>query len=209
MVAEREGETLEWYLEDYKLDPPDWGIPRAPRGPTLDEMKATLKSHLQASHPEWLKSDVQREFDSRGWTLIFTPPYCPKFQPIELFWQHGKGFVAREYQPSRSMKIIKEQIRTGWYGGEDSNKDPHAAADCSKLIEHCLKAAREALENDEMLTGKLGHGLELTSKGLETEPDLIHNTLCFANNDDDDEDDDTFFVEDDCDEEIDEESDDE
>ena len=54
------------------------------------------------------------------------------------------------------------------------------------------------------LTGTLGCGLELTEKGAEEAPDLIHEALNTTFVDFDEEDDDTFFVEDDCDEEIDE-----
>ena len=188
------------------------GFRRAPRGPTLDEMKNALHAKIATDHPDWLQSDVQRKFNELGWTLIFTPPYCPKFQPIELFWQHTKGFVAREYVPGRNMKQLRDQVRTGWYGGTDADGNPHSPADCSSLVKHCLKHAQTVLNDDDLLDGKLGKGLKLTEKGAETDPNLIHNTLaldCRHEGTEDEAYNDSLFVEDDCDEDIDDDSDDE
>ena len=35
--------------------------------------------------------------DKEGWRCIFTPPYSPKLQPIELFWAHAKNYVGANY----------------------------------------------------------------------------------------------------------------
>lgn len=51
--------------------------------------------------------------------MIWTPPYTPSFQPIELFWQHGKHDTSMMYKGKRSMKEAHEQVRLGWYGDGD------------------------------------------------------------------------------------------
>ena len=47
-------------------------VPRAPKGPTLDEMKLALSDCVKDRYPDWVKSDVQCLFDSLGWTLLST-----------------------------------------------------------------------------------------------------------------------------------------
>ena len=52
----------------------------------------------------------------KGWELIWIPPYMPSFQPIELFWKHGKQYVSFKFETGRTIKRVWEQIRLGWYG---------------------------------------------------------------------------------------------
>ena len=54
----------------------------------------------------------------KGWELIWTPPYMPTIQPIELFWQHGKAYVSFNFEMGRKMHEVWEHIRLGWYGDE-------------------------------------------------------------------------------------------
>jgi hypothetical protein len=45
---------------------------------------------LPTFKPEALASKVECLFDGRSWKIIWTPPYCPKFQSIELFFWGGR-----------------------------------------------------------------------------------------------------------------------
>ena len=33
--------------------------------------------------PEYLKNELQKIFDQKGWLLIYTPPGKPEWQPME------------------------------------------------------------------------------------------------------------------------------
>ena len=69
-----------------------------------------------------------------------------------------------------------------------------------------------ALDDDKLLTGKLGNGLKLTEIGEETDPNLLEKALNLEvspGNIEDEDCNDTFFVEDDCGEEISADDDDE
>ena len=59
-----------------------------------------------------------------GWQLIFTPPYCPKFQPIEMVWGYTKNDVALEYRSARSITDVYTDVMTAWYGGTGSKPWP-------------------------------------------------------------------------------------
>ena len=181
-------------------DPPRIPIPRAPGGPTADEMKSAVRKAIDEKHPEWRRSDVQLEFEKLGWNLIFTPPYCPQYQPIELFWAHGKNYVADMVFPKRSLIEARNQLRDGWYGCVNSDGQRHRACDCSKLISHCLKEAQKALDADELLSGKLGININVS------ENDKLEAQIMDTSHEGGDDPDfnDSLFVEDDCDELLDE-----
>ena len=51
------------------------------------------RTYFQTYHPDKLLEKVERYMQGKGWELIWIPPYMPSFQPIELFWQHGKQYV--------------------------------------------------------------------------------------------------------------------
>ena len=59
----------------------------------------------------------------KKWEIIWTLPYFPKFQPIELVWGVGKQRAAGLYKPGRTMLETREHLRRGWYGGADSVGD--------------------------------------------------------------------------------------
>ena len=54
-----------------------------------------------------------------GYSIVWTPPYSPKFQPIELVWGAAKQRAAGMYHPGRDLKTTRLHLRMGFYGGED------------------------------------------------------------------------------------------
>lgn len=48
---------------------------------------------------------VESFMHGHNWQLIWTPAiqYMPTFQPIELFWQHGKQYVSFNFESKRNM----------------------------------------------------------------------------------------------------------
>ena len=56
---------------------------------------------------------VQAFMDEKGWRLIWTPPYMPSFQPIELFWAYGKRYVSLKFDRNRKLNEVYDQIREG------------------------------------------------------------------------------------------------
>ncbi|CAB1108333.1 unnamed protein product [Ectocarpus sp. CCAP 1310/34] len=64
----------------------------------------------------------------------------PTFQPIELFWQHGKHYVSIHFEKGRNMLDVWKQIRLGWYGDPewDGQERGWKAANCGKLVQHAI-----------------------------------------------------------------------
>lgn len=83
----------------------------------------------------------------------------PTFQPIELFWQHGKQYVSLNFELKRNMQEVWVQIRKGWYGDAEwaGQKGGWKAADCSKLVAHEIGEMNKWIEKrDSVLSGTIG-----------------------------------------------------
>ena len=65
-------------------------------------------------------SELQKFFREKGWQLIFTPPYSPKFQPIELFWRNSKNCVRQEYRKKRNIRGVYDDLADYWFGTDAS-----------------------------------------------------------------------------------------
>ena len=100
-------------------------------------------------------------FPRRKLKIIWTPPYYPKFQPIELVWGVGKQRAGTLYFKGRDLKTTWEHLRRGWYG-EGAGTSEFAL--CS--VRGCWETALSEIDvwvsadlehnKDTGLTGKLG-----------------------------------------------------
>ena len=112
---------------------------------TLEELKVEFVTYLKEEQPELLECKVKRYLEERGHCVLWTPPYCPELQPIELFWAAGKNHVALQYKTDTSMRDVVKHLREGWYGnahmyqvGRPLHKCP---VDCCKLWSTYLEIA--------------------------------------------------------------------
>ena len=88
-----------YYLSDPKSKPP---------GPTLGELRARLTEWLE-EHPQ--TTEVRRIMEEHGHQLLYTPPFQPEVQPIELLWGKSKREVARQYVRGRNIHETKRQMQ--------------------------------------------------------------------------------------------------
>lgn len=80
------------------------------------ELKVAFVTWAKEERPELLDCMIERLMKNKGYEILWTPPYCPDLQPIELFWAAGKNHVARMYHSKRTMKETVQQLRDAWYG---------------------------------------------------------------------------------------------
>jgi transposase len=118
-----------------------------PRVGTVQELKASYILWLKRHKPERLECKFEALLKDHEFEVLWTPPYCPDLQPIELFWAAGKNHVAMLFSAKRTMKETVKQLREGWYGsfevvqpGETRKKHP---VSCNKLYETSIKSANE------------------------------------------------------------------
>jgi hypothetical protein len=87
---------------------------------------------------------VEQLMYDAGYTLIYTPPFCPQVQPIELLWAEIKRYVADRSTLNHSMTQTREQTEQGF---EQISK-----MFCNSIVKHCHDwmdafIASEAAEN--------------------------------------------------------------
>ena len=97
--------------------------------------------------------------------MLWTPPYCPELQPIELFWAAGKNHVALQYKTDTSMRDVVKYLSEGWYGNAHMYQVGHplhkCPVDCRKLWSTCLEiAGTKFVALCDGILGKMGELVE-------------------------------------------------
>ena len=150
---------------DQKYDPTQPSFRETARAGNIGQtaampaLRTATIAWFRKHNPKMLESVLVTSFKERGWSVLFTPPYCPDLQPIELFWAAGKNWARlQNLEHRRKVKQCIADLRDGWYGGGPKKKDP---CDCGELVKHMLKKADERVKFDEFLEGSVQSGLSL------------------------------------------------
>ena len=72
--------------------------------PTVEELQVGFASYLRDFQPSALECKVEKALKQEGYDVLWTPPYTPDLQPIEIYWAIGKNRVAANYSTGRTMK---------------------------------------------------------------------------------------------------------
>jgi hypothetical protein len=84
------------------------GSKSKPPGPTVTELRSALTKWLE-DHPQ--VTEVKRLMDARGFQLLYTPPFQPEVQPIELLWGSVKQAVAKKHVRGRTIHETQSQVQ--------------------------------------------------------------------------------------------------
>ena len=71
------------------------------------------------NHPENQQVKLETLFSSETWKIIYTPPYTPALQPIELLWAEVKRRVANRFSYGRTMNQTRLQMLDAFYGVQE------------------------------------------------------------------------------------------
>ena len=132
--------------------------------PTLEEMQLYMKEYLD-DHPELNRTLLQEEFHKHGYKLIFTPPYTPQVQPIELVWAHVKNYVSRHTTINTKVADLQGIVRSGFYGDEEFSHEDVGPSLCRRLITSCHGWMNKFIEGDEDLDGTIDN-LIVSGEGI-------------------------------------------
>jgi transposase len=97
-------------------------------GPSKEDLLAAVHRWLE-EHPDHNQNVVQQLMSDAGHALIYTPPFCPEVQPIELLWAEIKRYVAQRSTHNRSLTETREQTEQAF---EQITK-----MFCNNIIKHC------------------------------------------------------------------------
>ena len=132
--------------------------------PTVEEMRQRLKEELQ-KYPQYQTTEVSKVMKEHGYQCIYTPPYTPTVQPIEMIWAYVKNYVARQYTKNRNKQQLVEQTRRGFYGHPATKHRGVTAHLCTKLINHCHKWSNKFIEQDLELDGSVDQCTRICTAG--------------------------------------------
>ena len=96
--------------------------------PSKEDLLAAVQKWLE-EHPDHNSTVVEQLMRDAGHSLVYTPPFCPEVQPIELLWAKIKRYVAARSTHNRSMTEAREQTEQGF---EQITK-----MFCNSIVKHC------------------------------------------------------------------------
>ena len=102
-TAEREGVEIQFNQTQF--------IQRASKtnaAPTVKELQKAVKAYLQ-QHPGINKTKIDKLLQPLGHSIVWTPPFVPEVQPIELIWAYVKQLVASQYYLNRTIEATRKQ----------------------------------------------------------------------------------------------------
>jgi hypothetical protein len=108
-------------------------------GPFKDDLILATTKWLD-EHPDYNRTVVEQLFDDAGHVLIYTPPFCPEVQPIELLWAKVKRYVSDRATLGRSITEARQQTEEGF---EQITK-----MFCNSIIKHCHDWIDSFLQTD-------------------------------------------------------------
>jgi hypothetical protein len=97
-------------------------------GCSKEDLIAAIDQWL-TEHPNHNRTVVEQLMDDAGHTLVYTPPWCPEVQPIELLWAAVKRYVANHSTLGRSMTLAREHTEEGF--------ETITKMFCNSIIKHC------------------------------------------------------------------------
>lgn len=81
---------------------------RAMYGISREQVAQITREYLESENLEKLVERVETFFQAKEWWLIRNPPYMPRFQPLEHFWQYSKHYVRFNSDARRIMKRVHQ-----------------------------------------------------------------------------------------------------
>jgi len=97
-------------------------------GPGKDDLIAAIEQWLD-EHPDHNQTVVEQLMNDAGHTLVYTPPFCPEVQPIELLWAKIKRYVADRATHKRSMEEARNQTEEAFV--------QVTKMFCNNVVKHC------------------------------------------------------------------------
>jgi transposase len=112
---------------------------RSEGGPSKDDLLAAVQKWLD-EHPDHNRTVVEQLMSDAGHSLVYTPPFCPEVQPIELLWAKVKRYVADRSTHNRSLTEARQQTEEGF--------EAVTKMFCNNIVKHCHEWIDQFLQTD-------------------------------------------------------------
>ena len=128
---------------------------------SVDEMRTYALELVARKDPEKLVTELEHFASEHDIMLMFTPPYSPDLQPIEVVWAIAKGRAAGLWIPKQKLRDTFDNLCKGFYGGAtgfvEENEfgekkeiiiSPISTKTCKGLIKRVIENANRRIKND-------------------------------------------------------------
>jgi transposase len=138
--------------------------------PTVKELQKAVNTYLQ-QHPGINKTKIDKLLEPLGHSIVWTPPFVPEVQPIELIWAYVKQVVASQYSLNRTIATTRQQT--------DDAFDTITPEMIQKRIAHCHKWINDFLQTDDAGSLKTFSTLEnlIAADSSTPQPTDIESTI--------------------------------
>ncbi len=143
-----------------RFEKKSWSAHGGQHAPTSLEIKTRIEEELMR-RPELRKTEVQKLFGSHGYKLVYTPPYCPSTQPIEVVWSHVKRYVASKYEKGRNPTLLRKHLQLGFYG--DGTHKGVTREIVNGILKRVHEYCNSVISSDEYLEGTIDNLSQVTS----------------------------------------------
>ena len=145
------------------------------RGPVVDELRRGMIQWIidQKEFLEWIQNDMEKFASENNFTIIWTPPYHPEVQPIELVWSDAKRCVRTCFTINRGIKGLIHDVYVGFNGGRCYGKDYVCKGVNDISIRRKIRRAFRYMN----LWGKQYHGEDFEMDQYWTEEEASDNSV--------------------------------
>jgi hypothetical protein len=109
---------------------------------TVSQLQTAVKQHL-TNNAQQNQTEIENELSKHQYRIIYTPPFTPEAQPIEMLWGTVKRQVAEKATINRTVDETRQQVRHAFQAVTVTNEA------CNSLVEHCHKGIDDFIQTDE------------------------------------------------------------
>lgn len=95
---------------------------------TVSELREAVQKHLK-NNPQLNVTEIEKVMNQHQHSLVYTPPFTPEVQPIELLWSRVKSEVAKKAVYNRTIEKTREDVENAFESIDGCS--------CAKFIQHC------------------------------------------------------------------------
>ena len=121
-------------------------LPRAPKGPSRDELLYAGYQWAKKYCPDELRIDIEVALNEKGHYPIWNVPNCPQYNPSELLNAHSKRNMREDFETGRQTERLCRDLQIGMNGGlrlkQNIQHNPADAQMCQNWIRHCLDTVK-------------------------------------------------------------------
>ena len=106
------------------------------------DTKKVLSSKFKLWKSMYLKPKIVELAEKENMRVVFTPPYTPTLQPIELLWARVKDDAAKSYKQKRNMANLMKDLHEAFNTANEND------GFIDRLFKHCAKNGKDMWAKD-------------------------------------------------------------